>query len=219
MLIPKAISVSEAAARSGLAQCSIYQLIHENKIDHFRIGRKHYSTEESLARYMKGDNGMAAMKTITFKDGEISVPSDFIELDLVDPSVAEIPMVMTVKNEDLYNTPNFIFFGNTYPCNLTNAEAESLYKQAERYYPGYSKLNDQIINVKFPKNENGNTVMEFYDIHGNRKTEEDWKNAPCIGIFPAEMRAGIDDRPLPYGIEISFRPGRDPRIYHELLNR
>lgn len=218
-MIPKAISVSSAAERTGLSQCSIYQLIKENCIEHFRVGRKHYVTEDGLTSFMRGEKKSPETQAIAFKDGEITVPAEFIQLTLVDPADAEIPMVMTVKNEALYNTPNFVFFGNTYPCNLTKEETESLYAQAEQYYKGYSKLNDGIINVRWNKDTNGNITPAFFDIYGNKKTEEDWNKAPCIGIFPAEQRVSVDDDPLPYGIEITYKPGRDPRINHELLNR
>ncbi|MBO5628332.1 MAG: hypothetical protein J5965_04550 [Aeriscardovia sp.] len=159
------------------------------------------------------------LKKVRFKDGCVFVPRDFIELVFVQPKRGEIPIIMVVKNEELYNTPRFYFFANTYPRNFTQQEKEYLLDQAELYYPGYRSLDDKTITVTPRKRSDGTVQYEYFDKDGNPRTYEDWESAPVIGIFQMEQRSSITSPPLPYGIEIKYKWRRDPRKNLKLLDR
>ncbi len=159
------------------------------------------------------------MRTIRFRDGYIKIPQDFIELSLVVPKHATIPIVMTVKNEALYGTPRFVFFANSYPCNFNQDIINALYNQAEAYYPEFSKLDSKRITAEVHIDAQGQLYHVFYDTEGNPRTFEEWKHSPAIGIFPAEQRTNDSDQTLPFGIEIKYKYGRDPRKNLKLWDR
>lgn len=196
MIVPRAISVTEAAIQTGLPTCSIYQLIKEDKIEHFKIGCKHYATVDSLSSYMRGGNPMEDNNLeIPFKNGTATIKKGDIVLMVDDPETSDYMCVLEVAHGGRYGVPHFIFTSEKKPNELTKDDIANIYASCEESWNGFNQIvEDEVMSVP-------GKAMTFQDRHGNPKTIEDFQRGPWIGIFLMDPRCEGSDLPAGYGIK------------------
>lgn len=116
------------------------------------------------------------MKRINLKNGFAVVPDDCIVVDQTKTESSDYAGIVVEKNGTI---PHYLVFFDHPVSECTDDDVDSVFAFLGRQYPEVEKVRKREIKAKF---RNGRLV-----------NAEEWKAAPCLGLFTIREVSSMND--------------------------